>query len=249
MFFGSGTQKQLCIVFFALFILSNSVALCQQSNGRVDFQAWTDVNLSYYINQKFSIGGDIGFRGFKSSKGFSQIYIRPSAQYHISSIFRITGGIGSFNSLSKSISNAYEIRLFQDAHISWPDIGFIDFYHRFRFEERFFFYEKIDNEISVRGRYLFRVRTLNFKLVGKRKGYYLTGMWEAFIPFGESAPELFINNQRWYVALGYQPSDRYRYELFHIWQKSREFVDDGFETSENIIRLRFFYTIKPPEQE
>lgn len=90
---------------------------------------------------------------------------------------------------------------------------------------------------------------MDFKLIGKTKSFYIKGMWELFVPFDKSATELFVNNQRFYAALGQRVSDRFRYEIFYIWQESREFVDDGFETSENIIRLRFFYTLKLPDLE
>jgi len=235
-------------IFITPFILLDPyVSSAQIYNNKVDFQSWSDITLTYFKTQRFSFGGDAGLRGIVSSKDWNLFYIRPTVNYTVTPIFKVSGGIGSFNTINRQLNNTYEIRFFQDAHVSWPDIGWIDFYHRFRFEERFFFYQNIDNYFSLRGRYLIRARTINFKLFGEKKGYYLKGMFEAFVPLGESAIELFVNNQRWYSALGYQPSDRYRYELFYIWQKSREFVDDGFETSENIIRLRFFYTLKLPD--
>ena len=169
--------------------------------------------------------------------------------YTLSPFFKTSGGIGSFNTFNKQISNTYEVRFFQDMHVSWPDIGWVDFYHRFRFEERFFFYTTLENDFSIRGRYLFRARTTDFRLIGKSKSFYLKGMWELFVPFDKSAGELFINNQRFYAAIGQRISDRFRYEVFYIWQKSKEFVDDGFETAENIFRLRFYYTLKLPDIE
>jgi hypothetical protein len=243
------STKWICLyIFFNLsLLLVYTSSSGQLYNDRVDFQTWSDINLTYFQTQKFSIGGDAGLRGIISSKNWNLFYVRPTINYTLHPIFRISGGIGSFNTINKELSNTYEIRFFQDAHVSWPDFGWIDFYHRIRIEERFFFYKKIANDFSIRGRYLIRARTTNFKIFGSRKTYYLKGMWEAFIPLGESAAELFVNNQRWYTALGYQPSDRFRYELFYIWQKSREFVDDGFKTSENIFRFRIFYTLKLPD--
>lgn len=208
-----------------------------------------DVTLTYFFSQKLSLGGDVGLRGIISSKDWNQFYIRPTINYSVAPRVKISGGIGSFNTFNKTLSNTYEIRLFQDAHISWPDIGWVDFYHRFRFEERFFFYENLDSDQAIRGRYLFRTRTMDFKLLSKKKSFYLKGMWEVFVPIGESAAELFVNNQRFYAAIGHRNSDRLRFELFYIWQQSREFSDDGFKTSENIFRLRFFYTLKLPDQE
>lgn len=231
-------------------ICFGSIAECygQFYNDKVDFQTWTDLTINYFKTSKFSVGGDVGLRGIVSSKDWNMFYIRPTVNYTVTSIFKASGGIGSFNTFNKELNNAYEIRFFQDAHVSWPDIGWIDFYHRFRFEERFFFYKNIDNDFSIRGRYLIRARTTDFRLIGKKKSFYLKGMWELFVPFDKSAVELFVNNQRFYAAIGQRVSDKFRYEIFYIWQQSREFVDDGFETSENIMRLRFFYTIRLPDQ-
>ena len=234
-----------------VFLISFSAAYNSsgQSNDKVDFQLWTDVTFSYFKTQRLSLGGDVGLRGIFSNKNWNLIYIRPTVNYTLSPYFKLSGGLGSFNTFEKELSNVYEVRLFQDAHVSWPDLGWIDFYHRFRFEERFFFYESINNDFSFRGRYLIRARTNDFRILGEKKNVYLKAMWEVFVPFGESATELFVNNQRIYAAFGKRVSDRFRYELFYIWQKSREYVDDGFQTSENILRLRFFYTLKQPEQE
>ena len=229
------------------FLLSNSISNGQNSSDRADFQTWTDITLTYFKSQKYSLGGDAGLRGIISAKDWNQIYIRPSINYILSPYFKVTGGIGSFNTFNKEFSNTYELRFFQDVHVSWPDIGWVDFYHRFRFEERFFFYQTLANDFSIRGRYLIRARTIDFKLIGKTKSFYLKAMWELFVPFDKSAAELYVNNQRFYAAIGQRISDRFRYELFYIWQKSREFVDDGFESTENILRLRFFYTLKLPE--
>lgn len=243
--------KRICLY---IFINLSLLLVCTSSSGqlyndRVDFQTWSDITLTYFKTQKFSFGGDTGLRGVISSKDWNLFYIRPTLNYTLSPFFKVSGGIGSFNTINKKIGNTYEIRFFQDAHVSWPDIGWIDFYHRFRFEERFFFYENIDNDLYIRGRYLIRARTANFRLIGKSKSFYIKGMWELFIPFDKSAVELFINNQRFYAAIGQRTSDRFRYEIFYIWQKSRELVEDGFETSENIVRLRFFYTLKVPSKE
>ena len=227
-------------------MLSSSTSYSQLYNDRVDFQTWTDITLTYFKTQKYSYGGDAGLRGIVSSKDWNLIYIRPTVNYTLSPFFKVSGGIGSFNTFNKELSNTYELRFFQDVHVSWPDIGWVDFYHRFRFEERFFFYTDIENDFTIRGRYLIRARTIDFKLIGKTKSFYLKGMWELFVPFDKSAVELFVNNQRFYAAIGQRISDRFRYEIFYIWQKSREFEDDGFETSENILRLRFFYTLKLP---
>lgn len=222
-------------------------SLAQTSDKRTDFQTWTDMTLTYFKTQKFSFGGDLGLRGIVSHRNWNLIYIRPTVNYTFTPFFKLSGGIGSFNSINKSISNSYEVRFFQDFKFNWPDLGWIRFQHRFRFEERFFIYENIENTFSMRGRYLVTMKTNNFKFIGPRKEYYLAGMWEAFVPFGNSAPELFVNNQRWYAVMGYRASDTWRFELHYIWQKSRLFSDEGYRSVENVLRFRIFHTLKLPD--
>ena len=67
--------------------------------------------------------------------------------------------------------------------ITWPDIGWLDFYHWFRFEQRFFFYENIDTYWYTRARYLVRARTIDFRLIGKSKSFFIKGMWKLFVLF------------------------------------------------------------------
>jgi len=161
----------LFIFFIQAFLLRGIPSYSQQNGDRVDFQTWTDITLTYFKTQKFSFGGDAGLRGIVSSKDWNSFYIRPTVHYKFTPIFKLSGGIGLFNTFNKSLNNTYELRFFQDLQISWPHIGWLDFYHRFRFEQRLFFYENLDNDLAVRGRYLIRARTTNFKLIGKKKGY------------------------------------------------------------------------------
>ena len=239
--------KKMKRVIIAVLLFSQTICF-GQSNDRTDFQTWSDLTFYHYFTNRVSMGGDVGLRGIVSSKDWNLIYVRPTVHYTHNSTFKFSGGIGSFNTFNKTSINSYELRFFQDIYISWPSLGWIDFRHRIRFEERLFFYPSEDNAFSVRGRYLLSGTTINFKFIGKRKGYYLKAMWEPFFPLGESAPELFVNNQRIYGALGYQASSRLRFELFYIWQKSREFADDGFKTTENVVRFRAFYILKLPEK-
>ena len=152
-----------------IIVLAPSTTIAQLCNNKVDFQTWSDSTLTYFKTQRLSFGGDAGLRGIVSSKDWNFLYVRPTINYTLGAMLKVSGGIGSFNTFNKKLSSTYELRFFQGAHVSWPDIGWIDFYHRFRFEERFFFYKNINNDFSFRGRYLIRARTINFKLIGEKK--------------------------------------------------------------------------------
>ena len=238
------TKIKLRILLFIFGLCIYHESLCQTVDKRTDFQTWTDLTLTYNKSNKFSFGGDMGTRGIISHKNWNQFYVRPTVHYKFSSLFKVSGGVGSFNTFNRNLDNSYEFRIFQDFQFAWPNLGWINFNHRFRFEERFFFYENTENVFSMRGRYLVGLKTTNFKFIGKDKNYYLNTMWEAFVPLGESATELFINNQRWYMAMGYHLTKTWQFELHYIFQKSRLIAEDGFKSQESILRLRIFHTLK-----
>jgi hypothetical protein len=66
---------------------------------------------------------------------------------------------------------------------------------------------------------------------------YLLADWEWFMPL-DDPNERFANRQRIRAGLGYRRSFNWRYELLYIWTRSRETIDEGFSTTENIIDIR-----------
>lgn len=242
-------SNRFCILsLITIGILRSGFTLAQSTDKRVDYQSWTDITLTYNKSLKFSIGGDVGTRGIYSNRNWNQFYIRPTISYTISPLFKLAGGVGGFGTFTP-LNSTYELRLFQDYLFAWPKTGFINFNHRLRFEQRFFFYQNIENDFSMRGRYLIGVKTKGFKLIGKEKNFYLSTMWEVFFPVGKIAPEIFVNNQRLYSALGFSKTKSWSFELHYIWQKSRLLSEDGFKSQENVIRLRVFHTIKLTDKE
>ncbi len=66
---------------------------------------------------------------------------------------------------------------------------------------------------------------------------YLTADWEWFIPL-EDVAERYANKQRIRTGIGYRRNFHWRFEALYIWNRSRNTVDDGFTTSDNIIDFR-----------
>jgi len=191
-----------------------------------------------------SYGGDVGFRGFISNKDWNQILIRPTVTYRFNYTFSADGAIAWFGTFNEGVDNINEFRIHQDFSAKWPDFGFIEFFYRLRIEQRWFFYDTLPNEFNVRTRYLIGVESADINIFGPEKPIYFQVIFEGFKTLGdESAYDVFINQSRFHVALGQRISNRFRYELHYIRQKSREFSDDGLNLSQNIFRIRTFYTI------
>jgi len=61
--------------------------------------------------------------------------------------------------------------------------------------------------------------------------------WEAFMPAGEP-DERFANKHRLRAGLGYRPSQAWRFEAVYAWTRSRNTIEEGFTSSDNIIDFR-----------
>ena len=109
-----------------------------------------------------------------------------------------------------------------------------------RVESRNFFYSGGDvaSESTVRFRNRLEfLMPLNKERITDDGARYLLADWEWFIPL-DDPEERFANRQRIRAGLGYRRSFNWRYELLYIWTRSRDTIEDGFSTTENIIDIR-----------
>jgi hypothetical protein len=66
---------------------------------------------------------------------------------------------------------------------------------------------------------------------------YVVADWEWFLPV-DDPDERFANRQRIRAGLGYRRNFNWRYELLYIRTRSRNTIDEGFSTNENIFNIR-----------
>lgn len=208
-----------------------------------DSQLWGDMTLTESFAEKWSIGGDFGLRSSLNNNNWWQFYIRPNINYELSPIYNFSFGLGTFSTFSSQAFNTWEFRIYQDANFNWPEIGFFNFQHRVRIEQRFFEYtEGIPNSFSVRGRYLLGVRTDNFSLGGQQSWNGFMSL-EPFIPLGKESGELRANNFRWDTAIGHQIDQTLRIELHYILQSSDLFFLNSLSVVDHLFRLRVFKSL------
>ncbi len=230
-------------VLFAGISLFCTAVCVGQNTSKADFQTWTDFTLKLHLSNKSRLGGDAGTRGLVSSKDWNLIYIRPTYHYYFNQTVHTSTGMAFFYTANKVLGNVSEFRLFQEVDLLWPNLTVVTFNNRLRFEERFFFYENQTqmNDWYARGRYELHIESQDFSLFQFLHNIYLLAALEYFLPFNNSAAEVFINRNRLVLGFGHRISNKFRYELQYINQKSREFKDDGLKTTENILRLRLYY--------
>jgi hypothetical protein len=109
-----------------------------------------------------------------------------------------------------------------------------------RVESRNFFYSGGDTEsdstVRFRNRLEFLVPLNKERITDDGVRYFLAD-WEWFLPVSD-AEERFANRQRIRTGIGWRRSVNWRYELLYIWTRSRDTIEEGFSTSENIIDIR-----------
>ena len=110
----------------------------------------------------------------------------------------------------------------------------------FRVESRNIFYGGAGSGTSSTVRLRNRLELLvplNKERLSDDGARYLLADWEWFAPVDEPN-ERFANKQRIRAGLGYRPSFKWRFEFLYMWTRSRNTIEEGFSTSENIIDLR-----------
>ena len=109
-----------------------------------------------------------------------------------------------------------------------------------RVESRNFFYggagSGSDSSWRFRNRLEFLLPLNKPKLTDDGAVYTLAD-WEWFVPLDEPE-ERFASRQRIRTGLGYRRSAAWRYEVLYMWTRSRNTIEDGFSTSDNIIDVR-----------
>ena len=66
---------------------------------------------------------------------------------------------------------------------------------------------------------------------------YVLADWEWFIPLGEPE-ERFASRQRIRAGVGYRRNVQWRVQALYMWTRSRNTIEEGFKTSDNIIDIQ-----------
>ena len=109
-----------------------------------------------------------------------------------------------------------------------------------RVESRNFIYSGAgsgsDSSVRFRNRLEFLVPLNTPRLTDDGAAYTLAD-WEWFVPLDEPE-ERFASRQRIRTGFGYRRSAGWRYEVLYMWTRSRNTIEEGFSTSDNIIDVR-----------
>ena len=226
------------LLFFFLLISAYAQAQTEQDNANV--QPWIDITLFNEFSNKIEFYGDGGYRHiFGVDFPWDRYYVRPAVKYSPVPWIGIRGGFALFYTDHRMIPNTLELRPWQGVSFGWPKFRHIRFFHYFRLEQRIIYKtDNWDHSFANRFRYQFssRIRPNPDKAV---KYIYLPVFWEIFAQKKQKEDEiyeLFGNENRIGMGVGYTVNKRWSAQFMFIFQRSRYEVGN-FKTSDFLLRL------------
>lgn len=206
-----------------------------------DNQLWIDFNPHFDINNRWEYFGDISYRTIVSGSEFKRFVFRPSVQFHWTYELDLVGGVGLFFTWEDDDYRTFELRPYQGVVLNWPSVWRLNFKHRGLVEERLLWNNFDDFEPNFRFRYRLKTKVPINKQSITYKTLYVPLSYEVFGNTGKEEIELFSNQARAMIGLGYVFNDKWISEFEFTFQRSRSSIDDSYKLSDRIFRLKLIY--------
>ena len=244
--------RQLFVLGIAAWAIFAGIAAAQEVEES-DVQIWTQYQYQHRISEKLRGSWDTGYRELVSTEDelgeWSRFHLRGHLVYEKSQLLRFEGGLGGFYTFRQDPGDLFELRAWQGLIVFWPRTTIagreLDLRHRFRLEQRWFSHRDLgESDFDLRFRY--RLATfipLNRPTI-EDNAYYLPLMGEWFADLGDEAAEFFAARLRLSTGLGYVINKNWTLEFRYTAQKSRDNVEDRFDTTDHIFDLRVRTTVR-----
>jgi Protein of unknown function (DUF2490) len=191
-----------------LLLGAGEVSFAQQATNTSGSNAWLNILSDARLGQRWGLHSDVQLRRAKDSYQ-PQRLARIGINYHVAKSLQLTTGYAYASSYFyndyASASPRPEHRLYQQALLR-EDSGRVHTQHRYRLEQRW-----VHRPGDAHATYLNRMRyQLRLVVPIGNKGKmgvgtpYVAGSDEVFLGFGKSAGRSFFDQNRAYLALGYQ---------------------------------------------
>lgn len=254
-------MKQIWLVLFAVLFISKN-GFSQDSivdqDVKVNSQFWLDYNFTTILNDAQNLSTQIGFRKitpeiYNRFLGISTLNIKNNKKlvnlndeksliksYHL--------GAGLIYTQNYDNNDNFELRLIQGFKFEIPTIQPITLYNYVRLEERF------QNAFNNSGwtsafRFRYRLSTIlswNKHYISFAKGLYIP--LEAEVFFNLKKADRFNDLIRLSPGLGYRLENDWRFELYVIYNRTKNITETNNKSSDFILRLRI-YKGNPKKQE
>lgn len=231
-------RKVIISLTLLLFFAFDGDIYGQSQENATNQQFWIDFYPHYAVNEKLEYYGDTGYRTI-ANESWNRIYVRPSVRYSFARNWEIHGGLGFFYTFGNSSdSNQFEFRPWQGIKLNWPNSTYISFKNLVRIEERLSYdTSNWESSFDIRFRYKLSTKVV-FPKSSSLKNAYVTFYGEIFVPVNDNIDEVYRNQGRAGIGLGYKVSKDWRFSLVWNWQKSRSGPNDEFHVSEYIYQLK-----------
>lgn len=214
-------------------VLGNSPAAAEEPSR----QLWLDYNPSWFLSEKVTIGGDVGYRApIDDDQGF-RLVLRPGVDLPYKVVI-FKAGIGNFWTISDDISNRWEIRPYQGVGWVWPRSR-VNVDHLVRLEERFDINTVTwSSTNSLRGRYRLRLR-YQFAVARPDRFWRAYGSGEIFVTLAGNEG---LQRENFRLTLGLERSFsrllRFRAQI--TWQQEDVFLVPDESSDDIYLRFRFY---------
>ena len=81
-----------------------TLSSAQEESDSAEFETWTDIATIYQFNDRLRYDGDYGIRSWLTTRGFRQIYFRPSVRYRAKPWLLLHGCPMRFYALDTALS-------------------------------------------------------------------------------------------------------------------------------------------------
>jgi len=209
-----------------------------------EFHTWTDLATIKNYSDRFRYDGDYGIRGLLTDRDWTIVYLRPSVRYRSNPWLTLHGGAALFYNFLDN-EDLPELRPWIGARFmtrlpaDWTLTNYL------RLEYRAFYLKNESNWATYfRARWQIQVISPRFE-IGSAKRFYVLGSVEPFFDSNSNIDGTFGDRFRINAGIGKRVNDRLRMELNYLFHQIR--VPEGggaLDFDDNVLRLRFFYTIR-----
>jgi len=230
-----------------------------ETHAQTNFQLWGNVTFNWLRSERLTYEVDVEpkvlLKKPDGDPAWRNLDVVPNVEYAANRWLDLVGEVATGYTKQTDDVNSWEVspraglraHLFsRDLHTRAPRLRELPPARRIvvrdllRVESRNLFYvgagSGSDSSVRFRNR-LELLAPLNRERLTDDGARYLLADWEWFIPLGEP-DERFANKQRIRAGLGYRRDRAWRFEALYIWTRSRNTIEDGFTTSDNIVDIR-----------
>lgn len=228
------------------------------ARAQTTFQAWGNLTLNWAKSDRLAYELDFEPKALLSAPpdepGWWNLDVTPAVSYSPNGLIELLGEVGS--GYTKQTDDVNSIEVTPRVGVTWhlfsrdvstlvkrrelPPSRRVVVRDTMRVEARRLFYSGGDADNSHNARFRNRLELLvplNTPKLSDDGTRYVLADWEWFFPLGDPS-ERFANKQRIRTGLGYRRSRAWRVEALYIWNRSRNTLEDGFKTHDNIVDIR-----------